>query len=209
MRSLLPLACTVALIGLGPLAQAGTVFSNITQTQSPGWAVNGADINYGEQDVAAEFTTSGAVVMSGTSVFVDGFYEAPATFNETLYSNVNGQPGAVVASLADDLSADVGYSLVNASGLSVALAADTSYWLVLTPFDANSELGWTFDGDPSVNVDWNDKYDGFSGWHAETMDNSVQFAIYDTTAATPEPSSLALLGTGILGIAGLVRRRLA
>ena len=36
----------------------------------------------------------------------------------------------------------------------------------------------------------------------------VTFSLSDTTTVTPEPSSLMLMGTGVIGLAGFARRRL-
>ena len=40
------------------------------------------------------------------------------------------------------------------------------------------------------------------------LSDSTEIAVGDTSIAVPEPGTLGLLGTGLVGIAGLVRRKL-
>jgi hypothetical protein len=98
-----------------------------------------------------------------------------------------------------------GYDIdeITVSGLNVGLSANT-YWLNLqncTPeiyWDENSGAGCTSQGCPSLASD-----------SAVGTIPSESFTIYGTTSTgvTPEPSSIMLFGSGIVGLAGVLRRK--
>ena len=102
-----------------------------------------------------------------------------------------------------------GYDIDNiaVSGLSVATSSGTSYWLNLQNavvpsgnpvfWDENSGKGCGGSGCPSI-----------ASESAIGTIPSEAFTIGGGSVTTPEPGSILLFGSGILGLAGVLRRKL-
>src|SRR5208282_1736017 len=116
----------VAIGGLSSLAtplKAGTIFSNIVGNCCGGDAVNGT--NFSSVSVAEAFTPAANYVMTDVQVVVfqgvgsggDPFFDV------SLFSDVGGLPGSLIAAIGTDLTAPAGGGIVTASGPMPVLAS--------------------------------------------------------------------------------------
>jgi hypothetical protein len=163
------------------------------------------------QLIAAPFIPTETATLSDAVLAmrkIAGTGDGPVTV--FIESSSAGAPDAILDTLTQVGGLTATPSLVDfiCSSCSV-LDAGTVYFLVAYQPDPSSESGWNLALSTTGTIYSNKNGRVTGSWNQDPSGPLAAFEVNGVPAATPEPSTLVLLGTGVLGLAGMARRKLS
>jgi hypothetical protein len=213
----LPSLLAIALLAASPLTHADTILvgTDLSTATHGGSAVLCPSLS-SCTDRASQFTLSTSVVIDSISVVVTapgvppGITDGNFTIGLGSHLSVGITSGIGAGDLVTDPQGDMVTQEFTFSGLHLSLAAGTYYlgmaggnveWDYAQPLLTTAgALGLQLACDPTLTCA-SGRWDTLSQTYAMEIDGTVG------SPAVPEPSTLALFGTGILGLAGVARRK--
>lgn len=141
------------------------IFSNVRGNCCGGVTVAGTA--FSAESLAEAFTPAVTDTLTGVRVVVFqvlGFGGDPH-FNISLFSDANGVPGSLIEQIGTNVTANSQFSFATAQSiLKPILRAGTQYWLVLTPANSSTEVGWRMGGSPTTTLALTNSITGQGGW---------------------------------------------
>lgn len=194
----------LATLAAAPLAtHADTVYSTFGPGQTFGnlaWIIGSAGT--ANQVISAQIVPTETVTLSD-AVLAMRETSGSSPVNVYIESSSGGAPGSILNMLTQvgTLPSTSGLVDFTCSVCSV-LDAGTTYFIVAQQSNSSDTSAWNFSPGPNANLYYNKIGSATGPWSQNPNSAVAAFEVNGTVAATPEPATFVLLGTGIFGLAG-------